>query len=276
MNSGNKREDVQIYILSHKKEDFILDNSLYTPIELGAYYNDGDPIYDIRDNDDIDNISYLNPIFLEQTGTYYIYKHLLKNQKYIGINQHRRQFEFDENTNFDVLFDKYKVVLYKYDFYPYEVKKVYALLHNINDFIELENIIHDNYSSYNESLEKLKKLNYIYANCCIVTSNEIFKDYFNFYFNIAWEFIKRKKLYNTEAIFNYGKQIADNKKRIYSKYYDYSELCYNDKYQMRILGYLQERIMTLYMIHNFSESDILLKQYRKLPNDGNYEFNTIL
>lgn len=278
MNSGNKRTDAQIYILSHKKEDFILDNRLFTPIELGAYYNK-EPIYDLRDNDDIDNISYLNSIFLEQTGTYYIYKHLLEGKKYVGINQHRRQFDFAEDTNFDDIFSKYKVILNKTTILPLRVKIHYEIFHNIDDFNEIEDIVSCNFPEYKDSFEKLKELNFLYANSCIVAPVNVIKDYFDFYFSIAWEFIKRKKLYNIDNIYEYGKNIValrqakndDNKKRYYNKKLD------DYKYQMRILGYLQERIMDLYMIHNFSEKDILTKNYRYINSaNSKYNFNTIL
>ena len=268
----NKRKDIQIYILSHKKENFIIDNSLFTPIEVGSYYNNKNPIYNLRDNDYLDNISYLNPIFLEQTGTYYILKHLLKDQKYIGVNQHRRIFDFNENTNFDEIFSKYKVILHKdYLYWAAPVERHYNLFHNIEDLVELENIINDKFQNYKDSFEKLKKLNWIYTNCCIITTKEIFKDYFNFYFNISWEFIKRKNLYTIDNIYNYGKYIVEKYKSVNSK-----NRKHNYKYQSRILGYLQERIMTLYIINNFKDSEILLKSYKDISNkESKYDFESI-
>ena len=126
-----KRNDIQIYIMSHHKENYVLDNELFTPIESGSYYNNI-PQYKLRDNANIDNISYLNPCFMETTALYYIYKHLVDNYTYIGVNQHRRQFDLKPYTDFHNIFTQYKVICHREKLWQ-GLQENYNILHNPND-----------------------------------------------------------------------------------------------------------------------------------------------
>lgn len=260
-----KRKDIQIFILSHKKEDFVLDNNLFTPVETGSYYNEI-PSYELRDNDKIDNISYLNPCFLENTGLYYVYKYLSDDYDYIGINQHRRQFNLQENMDFSNIFIKYKIICHKENL-RINVKKHYDTCHNIDDLNTVCDIIINDYPEYKNAVNKLNNITYLYTNCCFITDKETFKDYCNFFFDIIWKYLKKKNLYSLNKIMDYGIRIAYKKEKAYDK------LLKNYIYQSRIAGYLQERIFTIYVLTHFKDDEILSLNYRQIKN-GNYKFQT--
>ena len=230
-----KRSDAQIFILSHKKEDFVIDNDLFTPIEVGAYYNDI-PQYNLRDNLNEDNISKLNPIYLEQTGVYYIYKHLADNYKYIGLNQHRRQFDVSEDADFDELFSQYKIILHKEDL-PASIIMQYYMAHNIDDLDLVLKIILEKDNSYSDIINQLNYINFLFTNASYITTSDVFKDYCSFYFDVMSKFLKEKNIYNIEDAIKYGKEISEDPDKVILND-DFKKLTTSDIYQARLCGYL--------------------------------------
>lgn len=264
-----KRNDIQIYIMSHHKENYVLDNELFTPIESGSYYNNI-PQYKLRDNANIDNISYLNPCFMETTALYYIYKHLVDNYTYIGVNQHRRQFDLKPYTDFHNIFTQYKIICHREKLWQ-GLQENYNILHNPNDIKTILDIIKQNYPEYTNTIKNINSIRYLYTNDCFITTKEIFKDYCKFFFNIIWKYISINNLFNVNDIMKYGQTIADKKKLDGHK----EQKTINGIYQSRIVGYLQERIFTMYMIQNFNQNDILLYDFRNIK-EGRYNFQTLL
>ena len=106
-----KRDDIQIYELAYNKVNYGLwNNSLYTPLQCGSAINKVD-VCNLKDNTG-DNISDKNFYYSETTGTYWIWKNAPKT-KYIGQCQYRRRLKFDENFNFDTIFNEHKIICNK-------------------------------------------------------------------------------------------------------------------------------------------------------------------
>lgn len=264
MDSGNKRKDAQIYILSHEKKNWIRNDSLFTPVEVGSYYNH-DRQYDIRDNDNIDNISYLNPLFLENTGVYYVYKHLIDRQdKYVGINQHRRIFNIPEDMDFDEEFEHCDLIAHAYGM-PMSVRSQYGLYHNIDDLDFMCSLVKEMYPKYGAYINDLYGYKLFLGNCCFVMRKEDFIEYFGMFFDLAYEFMKRKNLMNIEDVYKYCEKTCEIKKAIFK---NSTEPSCNVKYQSRIIGYLQERMFTLYAMVKYNGKHMKTIGYMDIDDEA--------
>ena len=261
-----KNKDAQIYILTHRKS-LIEENSLYTPLQIGADYNEN--IYVLKDNQLKDNISKLNPIYCDVCGIYYIYKNLLK-EKYIGICGLRRYLDINENEDFDNIFKDYDIIINNYIELKPSVIETYYIVHNRIDIDIVTRIINEYYPEY---METWKSMDYIYPYNCYMTKKEIFEDYCKFLFNI---------LNNLFKILNI-KNVEDAKNHVFNSYkigmFDYhirTNTTFKTledflNYQMNIGGFLNERLLSLYIIHNklriLNREIIFTEKYNTFVND---------
>ena len=146
-----KRADIQIYMLvaepKGKDDPELIDNSLYTPIQCGANDSKYD-ICELKDNKDSDNISNMNWLFFENTGSYYIAKHI-NNKKYIGQCSYRRRLLFNKDFEFDTIFSNYDIILPKPYKWGKDMYNMYKSIHNIIDFENCLNIVNELYPYHN-------------------------------------------------------------------------------------------------------------------------------
>lgn len=170
-----KREDIQIFILTHKPLDYELpNNKLYTPLQVG--YNEN-TVAPIRDNMGEDNISDRNKLYAELTGHYFIYKNYVipnPNLKYVGVCHYRRQLAFDENENFDGTFNEYDMVAPIPYSFPYTVSRQYEICHSAKDIPVAKEAISRYYPEYNEAFEKYIEKGHIlyYSNSYVMKRND--------------------------------------------------------------------------------------------------------
>ena len=80
----------KIIVCAHKK-DFVMNNELYIPLQVGKSVSKID--LGFLGDDTGDNISAKNPYFCELTGLYWAWKNL-KDVDYIGLAHYRRYFDF--------------------------------------------------------------------------------------------------------------------------------------------------------------------------------------
>ena len=273
MSSGSeKRKDAQIYVLSHEKKDWIKDNALFTPVEVGSYYNEK-PQYAIRDNDCLDSISHLNPLFLENTGVYHVYRHLMDRQdKYVGINQHRRLFDIPEDHDFDEDFKRCEVIAHAYEM-PMTIGRQYALYHNIDDLTFMLDLVSEKYPGVGAYRDYLMRCTSFFGNCCFVMRKEDFEEYFSMYFDLAHEFMVRKNLMSVESVYRYCEKTCEMKRAVFK---NAEEPTCDVKYQSRILGYLQERLFTLYMVYKYAGKQMKTVPYMEIDSpDAQYRMTKV-
>ena len=188
-----KRADIQIYMLvaepKGKDDPELIDNSLYTPIQCGANDSKYD-ICELKDNKDQDNISNMNWLFFENTGSYYIAKHI-NNKKYIGQCSYRRRLLFNEDFEFDSIFFNYDIILPKPYKWGKDMYNMYKSIHNIIDFENCLNIVNELYPEYSNEVNLAKNNNLmLYYSSGFIMSSEDYKKYFNWLFSIFNELIK--------------------------------------------------------------------------------------
>ena len=279
---GEKNKDTQIYSLCYSKKDFqFLNNEVITPLQVGA--SNGTDVCELKDNIG-DNISDKNYFYIENTGTYWIWKNV-KDAKYKGQMQYRRPLSgVNETMNFDEIFSKYKVITCKpfnhpANSFPTEsnpmfipaktVEDGYAFSNCIDDLKVIEMIINIYYPEYKESYKKYIKdgENLYYSNGFIMKSED-YDRYCEFLFGClekyetfvdvsTFEKLKERVIYHME--------VGKYPKHMNPKHRTEGAI----RWQMSIGGFLSERLWTLWLLHNFKDDEILELPYIKME-EGMY------
>lgn len=274
---GEKNDDVKIYSLCYSKKDYnFLDNKVVTPLQVGA--SNGTNVCYLKDNTG-DNISNKNYFYIENTGTYWIWKNV-KDCKYKGQMQYRRPLEgVDDNMNFDEIFSKYKVITCKPLNHPEmskptkeqpmfipanTVEEGYAFSNCIDDLYIIEMIIDIYYPEYKESYDKYIKNgpNLYYSNGFIMKTED-YDRYCEFLFKCLEKY---QELVDVSTPDKLRERVIYNMK--VGKYPKHKDIQTRTKgaikWQMSIGGFLSERIWTLWLLHNFNKDEIMELPYIKM------------
>ncbi len=261
----HKRTDAQGFIFCHKPVEYgIWDNALYTPLEVGAALR-SEHMCELRDDMGKDNLSEFNAFLAETSGTYWIWKNHSKDAKYILQCQYRRRLEFPENQDFDELFKDFDVIAASPLMYTHAtVWGQYGACHCLGDMELVQEIIKDRYPEYNEDFEKWVKCGswQFYANGFVMRAED-FDRYCKWLFTILREFLQRKGWIHMGAVrkeiekdIREGRRVStDGKKMV-----DVEDAV---RYQSQVGGFLSERLLGLYLLHNFGPKGIRCEDYKK-------------
>lgn len=256
-----KRKDIQIYMLVAEPQAVndpdLIDNSLYTPIQCGAAdskYN----ICNLKDNLLDNNISKMNWLFFENTGSYYIANHI-EYKKYIGQCSYRRRLLFNEDFNFDYIFQLYDIILPK----PYKWgKDIYTMYKNIHNVIDLDNclaIVDELYPEYKTETDLVRNDNLmLYYSSGFIMKFIDYKKYFIWLFSIFNIFVKR---YNLTTQDNVIRHLVENPN------------LKNIKYNISICAFLQERLFSIYIEHNYPLNKRMHIEYDKVNCQADTKYN---
>lgn len=197
------------------------------PIQVGASLTD-EQICTLRDNIG-DNISALNRKFCEITALYWIWKH--DNAMYAGLCHYRRKFKIGEwqartltTSGIDLI-----VTVPVLNFNG--VGKQYGLDHDANDWKIMMKVLGELHPEYIPAAVQVEKGIYYYAYNMFIARHEILDKYCSWLFPV---------LFRCEEI------IGEKE----------------DAYQNRYAGFLAERLLTVYLVHN--------KQYRVVVADKHF------
>lgn len=259
-----KDKDVQLFMLCYDKENYpFVDNKVMTPLQCGAAR--GKDVCPLKDNTG-ENISVGNFFYVENTGTFWIWKNV-KDAKYKGQTQYRRRLKgVDETMDYDKIFSEYDIICAKPYNFPANhsafipsdtVEGGYEYSHCLDDLKLLETIIKDVHPDYAEDYDKYIKNgeNLYYSNGFVLPSEEYDK-YCAFLFDLLnrWLLAAGIKTYE-DAIVHVARNIGAGK---YIRYpmegQDPMKLTWGSiNWQLHIGGFLSERILTLYINHNFKK-----------------------
>jgi len=244
---------MKIIIVTHK-EECVLDNSIFRPIQVGAEnanYTINSKYY--KDNDAIENISQKNPNYCELTALFWMWKSLT-NEPIVGLNHYRRYFNFlnksifkphriqeiyandslilRHNSKAEFIEKRVEKWLNSYDvILPYSrnvkldkkkttIAKEYCVNHLENDWLTTIEIIKQKYPEYVSSIDKhFNNSGNIYLMNIFVAKSEWANKYCFWLFSILFELEKNIVLSN-------------------------------DPYQKRVFGFISERLLTLYVKHH--------------------------
>ena len=218
------KEKIKIYIAAHKKFDFVFPD-VYCPMHVGK---EGKKSLGYKGDNTGDNISNKNASFCELTGMYWIWK----NSKYdiVGLVHYRRWFynsifsskkKVLSESNIKKILNKYDIIVAPKGYtWKSSVYDQYKNNHFIDDLEKCHNILKEKYPEYEQSYQKI-----MYGNCysplnMVITHKKIFDEYCEWLFSILFELEKQ----------------IDLSKR--------------DSYNMRVFGFLSERLFNVWLGKN--------------------------
>ena len=279
---GEKRKDVQIFSLCYDKKNFsFLNNEIITPLQVGAA--NGKDVCVLKDNTG-DNISHKNYFYIENTGTYWIWKNV-KDAKYKGQIQYRRPFEgLESNIDFDKLFNDFDVITcvpfnHPANSRPTEenpmfipantVEEGYAFSNCIDDLYIIEMIINLYYPEYKESYNKyIKNGEDLYYSNGFIMRAEDYDRYCEFLFDCLAKYEQFVDVSTPEKLrerVTYHMGVGKYPKHMDPKTRTKEAI----RWQMSIGGFLSERLWTLWLLHNFKNEKIMKIPYIKME-EGMY------
>lgn len=251
-----KNPKAQIYIAAHKPTDYgIWDNELYTPVQVG----NNEDFLECRDNTG-DNISQWNFLFAETTGLYWVWKNC--HPQFIkGFCQYRRRLQFDGDMG------GYNIIVATPLIVSGSVRKNYSVCHSAEDMDLVEKIIKELYPSFAGSFDNIiNKGNYLfYANGCIM-STENFDRFCEWLFSILFRFMEIKGWTDPEQTKeSIEKEIEEGRRSSVDGHVG-AERKAGNGYQYQVLGFLTERLFTLWVLHSFPPKTIKIIPYTKFEN----------
>lgn len=281
---GEKNKDVKIYTLCYAKKNFqFLDDEVVTPLQVGAA--NGTDVCVLKDNTG-DNISDKNYFYIENTGTYWIWKNV-HDCKYKGQMQYRRPLQgVDGKMDFEDIFSKYDVITCE-PFYhpdhkkPTETEKLvivadtveqgYAFSNCVDDLYVLEMVIKMFHPDYAEDYDKyIKNGPNLYYSSGYIMRSEDYDRYCEFLFDCLEKWQQFANIHSKEELFAHVKYNMEVGK--YPRYGGDKSIINNEvavRWQSSIGGFLGERIWTLWLQHNFQQDKIYKLPYVKME-EGMY------
>ena len=235
----NFSNSINIFIMAHKDFYNIRKNQIYKIVvddetQLKNKYN----LQVIYANK---GLLYQKPNnYNEMSKLYYIYELYKKgtlSSKYIGLNHYRRYFNFLDNIpDFDKIFEKYDIILPRKVRVQINLKNQYCYKTLCKPLEEVIQIIKEKRPEYYQAaIDYLNAKDGYFCNMFIMKKKDFFK-YCEFIYNILFELDRRHNFISDKDVINYLKQ-----------YYPKSLI----GFQMRIQGFLSERLSSIFFKHNF-------------------------
>ena len=242
----------KMFIVSHK--DFVKPHREgYVPIYVGPkdlqcegeYYTD-------KTND---NIAAKNPNYCELTALYWIWKNV-NDVDYIGLNHYRRYFfknnlsnrldNVIENQALEKYLKQYDIILPVQNISTMTIRDEYTADGSglLKDLETLRSVVNDLYPEYLQEFDDVFNGHRSYLFNMFMMKKDLLNDYCQWLFDILFEVEKRVDLTG------YTVQ------------------------QLRIFGYMSERLMSIYVMHNH----LSVKELPVLNTDAPYsqEFKRVL
>ncbi len=220
--------NLKVYVVTHKP--FIPPaDTMYVPVYAGA---GNDNPMGIQGERVEDNISDLNQWINECTVLYWIWKHT--SETYVGLNHYRRYFSLTMTPTYERIVNAAEImedlrefdmlVAPLYDSYPFSLKAQMEVSVNADAFkkgyYKIRSIIEEKYPNYIREFDIYFEGHYMYPCNMFITNRGILDAYCNWLFDILPE------------------ACADFDVNVY------------DIYSQRMIGFMAERLLTLWIIHN--------------------------
>ena len=181
-----------------------------------------------------ENINALNPIYSELVTLYYVWKNQIKSD-YVGFNHYRRMFTVEHLPKPD------EAQVYRQRMKRMTIYEQYALHHNVKDLDLVLNIMGRRCGWDNPYARQIKEGHLFLAANCFLMSWENFNRLCDWLFPILFEFADLVgcgndiEAWRQKEIRDFG---GDNMEGV--------------AYQMRIQGFLAERLVSAWIAHNLN------------------------
>jgi len=242
---------VKVYVFHYKKGSILEIDRIYQPVMAGNALHSGDS--GITGDDTDDNISLKNPHYSELTGIYWVWKNTsqdvtgachyrrfftakpepflyrLKRLLYITVGLHKKRFGliYTENTKLFTpkiineqeikeLLNKHDAILPQTRKLKYTVETHFRRYHDIKDLKLLETILTEKYPEYLDAFYKVIESKRLHANNMFIMKDSHFQEFMAWWFDVLFEFERRIDLDSYTG------------------------------YQKRIMGFMAERLLTIW------------------------------
>jgi hypothetical protein len=207
--------DVAVYIVTHGPECRCIPDYCL-PIEVGAESRNNFH-YELRDNSNDDNISKKNKLYGEMTGLYWIWKNA--DHQYTGLYHYRRILNLKHKSIIRYL-KKYDFILPRKITIDRKIEEHYKICHVKNDWEIMMNALKEIYPEYYATSQKIFQQNSLYCYNIFITKKEELDKYCSWLFPLLGRIENRLDLRQRDA------------------------------YQSRAIGFICERLLNLYVMHN--------------------------
>ena len=229
-------KDLAIYMATHdKKCSHIKFYDYIIPIQVGKALRNK-KIEEISD-DTGENISFKNDIYCELTALYWIWKNT--DAENIGLYHYRRRLDISKEDILSILNNK-DIIMPKIKSFRISLKEQYIKEHSKDDWNIMMSVLKELYPKYYEFAQSLFEGNKIYRFNMFICKKDLFDNYCSWLFNILDTIYERVS-------------IKDK----------------ND-YQKRYIGFMAERLFTLYILYNqfdVYEANVLFEE-KKITTDN--------
>ena len=255
------KDDLQMYVLSLKDYVYLYKDDFHKQLQLGTAFVEK-PVLELSDNVG-DNISNRNHIYSETTGVYWIWKNAL-NTKYVGHENHRRHFNLTKEKMIELL-KEYDIILPKKSEFKINMELYYKVMHNFDDLEMCETVLKELYPEYSDTYDNvIKKGKTLYCSDCYATTRENYDKINSFIFSILFEVENRLGLHNDEE---WMEHVISCGNKVIPREHTRNGMSYI-QYQMLACGFLYERLLTIFIEHNFNkiyetEMEMLEEEYNK-------------
>lgn len=267
--------DSKIYIMHYKKGMVLKNDTLYRPLMCGNALNPEKAPGNMTGDDSGENISEKNPFFSELTGVYWVWKNTdhavtgtchyrrfytaepeplsyrIKRFFYYPIGLAAKRFGLIYTDDVDLfkskilnqeqlhdLLNRYDAILPQARRLRYSVEEHYRRYHDIHDLEILRSIFEEKSPEYIPAYEEVLKGNRLYANNMFILKREQYQKFMPWWFGMMFEFERRIDLENYTG------------------------------YQKRILGFIAERLLTVWFKkEQLNCKELQLIYFKKFKNE---------
>ena len=224
------KDNLKIYICSHKDFDIGVKNEVYEPIV----------------SKNINNDTWINGLkgsFYSEIMSYFYVAENYETPKYIGFCQYRRRWEFEDNVpDMNEVLKESQVLLPHPMQFPISIKDQYAMCHNIDDLNIVTDILDKKYPDYHDSWDAFLNGKIMFPYNMFIMKMDDFLRYIKFMRDVLDEYVN---IVGTDIY----KRIEDNKDKYIKDFYPNNTV----DYQYRIGGYLAERLTNVFILKNFTK-----------------------
>ncbi len=232
----------KIFQIAHRQIDEPLwDNELYDSVQTGF----SEQFANHRDTECEGSIAEWNPVYYEETGTYWLWKEGSKDLDIVGQCQYRRRLKFVDQAEVEKIINNYDCIMPTPLKFGASVYQQYCGCHSRGDMELAEEIIKEKFKDLSEGWDAyVKKGNALYYSASYVMRKKDFDEWCEFFFSFCKEFLRRKGWSTVDKAKNgVEKEIKRGvRKGLRSVYY-----------QCAVFGFLQERLLTMWVRTKFKK-----------------------
>lgn len=257
-------ESVRIFTFAHKDVVYGFgDDDIHFSLEVGAACRTSHPKTLLHDDDGGDNISIWNPVYAELTGQWWIAKHC--SADYIGQQQYRRRFPFLYDYDIVPIFADWNAIACKPVLFGCTVRQHFEYWHSAKYIDACERAVKELYPDMTQSWDRyINSGTSIYYSAGLLLPRLAYLKYSNFLFNVLKHTLSYLGCDSPEAV---RTMVERDIRWGLTNRNSSGGVSDNLKYQTQIAAFLGERLMTLWLRHNY-EGAIFEAPYNLMENTG--------